>query len=391
MKLKGLTVGMLTIMSLQNACEDDAQPWNTDPKSTTGSGGGGGGEAVNNHGEQMFRALQNEIVSACGSCHTTGTDTPFLGSPEDDNPDPYVSITSWPRFVVKDAVTSKLLTWPNSAEHAGSKTDAPLEAKIQAWLEEEAKGVADVSKETKPTTTPFKPVMGFNAIYLDSIDAKFKGMAITFTADELTPKSLSIVDLTVHPKNDLGLALKHPLFSFYAQGSDVVDPDPIDSFSNVEENYEAGESGSLGPGTVILTNWRSGGKLSIAFDVLETIEPFDPGAGGGGTGPGSGCVAPQEFMDNAVGPLQANCTGCHGGNNTTATNAVDMSALGDDPETTCGQLRNRVNFGNPAQSQLFITTNPNGNATHPYKFNGNGGTFNNFVNALTAWIEQEGA
>ena len=53
------------------------------------------------------------------------------------------------------------------------------------------------------------------------------------------------------------------------------------------------------------------------------------------------------------------------------------------------QILNRVNPADPNGSQLFITTDPGGNAAHPYKFNGNGGDFNNFRNAVAKWIADE--
>ena len=150
---------------------------------------------------------------------------------------------------------------------------------------------------------------------------------------------------------------------------------------------EPGTAAEFGPGVLVLTNWEEGAKLSIAFAAVSVIDPLAEGGAGGGmpTGP---CDALQSFIDNASGPL-GNCTGCHGGGNQTATNAVDMSALGDDPDETCGQIKNRVNLADPAASQLFITTDPNGNASHPFKFGGNVGNFNNFVTAVSAWIQEE--
>jgi cytochrome c553 len=388
-KAAALSLMLLATALGAGACDGESgQPIGIRPPD--GAGGDGGAAAVNDQGEQMFRALETEFVSACGACHTTGNgDTPFLGSPEDSNPEPYQTITSWSGIIVKKAPASVLLSWPASGVHTGGAIETKLEAKLFAWLDEEAKAVADVTDDAKPTTAPFKPVMGFNAVYFDSIDKKFEGMALTFKAQEITPETLSLTNLQIHPTHKLGVAIKHPLFSFFAQGSNQVEPDPIDSFSNVDATFEAGESAALGPGSLLLTNWRTGGKLSVAFDTLDVVEPFDPGAGGGG--PVSGCVDPQAFNDNARGPLQNNCAGCHGGGNTTASNAVDMSSLDDDPEASCAQLHNRVNFDNPAQSQLFITTDPGGNATHPFKFGGNAGAFNNFVDAVTAWIEKEGA
>ena len=48
-----------------------------------------------------------------------------------------------------------------------------------------------------------------------------------------------------------------------------------------------------------------------------------------------------------------------------------------------------VNPDNPAQSQIFITTDPNGNASHPFKFGGNVNAFNAFRSAVSIWIQAE--
>jgi hypothetical protein len=95
-----------------------------------------------------------------------------------------------------------------------------------------------------------------------------------------------------------------------------------------------------------------------------------------------------EFEDNAVAALQP-CLQCHGGNNAGATAAVDMSELDTNPAATCGQVKNRVNLTTPAQSQLFLVTNPDGNASHNFKFNNNVGNWNNFVSDVTVWINAE--
>jgi hypothetical protein len=291
---------------------------------------------------------------------------------------------------VKPASGSQLLAWPRVSQHTGGPTNPSLEAKLQAWLEQEAKAIDD-GGENVLVIPPFRPIVpGFNAVYLDPLGAEYVGMAVTFTAEELTATSLSLTSMQVHPTLKKGVSLVHPLFTVYPAGSNEGNPDPVDSFSNVSQDVEPGLAAELGPGTVVLTNWVSGGKLSLAFESISLIDPLS-GMGGGGGGPVGPCSALQAFIDNAAGPLNTNCVSCHGGNNNTATNAVDMSALGTDPSETCGQILNRVNLGNPSASQIFITTDPNGNAGHPFKFGGvaNVGLFNNFVTAVSVWIQEE--
>ncbi len=373
--------GVVVCVALQAGCDD--------------AGGGlrlpsdGGGQAEPNLGEEMFRALEQDLFDSCGACHQQGgsADTPFLGV-RDGEPDPYVAITSWPGIIVKDADASLLITWPRVGQHTGGPTLKSLEDKLIAWLDQEAEAVAAV-EAGKPVIPPFRPIVpGFNAVYLDPLGADYTGMAVTFLAEELTATTLSLTNLEVHPTTKKGVHIEHPLFTVYPESAPDGMPDPVDSFSNLVQDIEAGISDDLGPGTLILTNWQTGGKLSIAFERIEAIDPT-AGEGGGGT-VGGVCNAVQAFVDNVAGPL-GNCTSCHGGANATATNAVDMSDLDSDPAATCGQIRNRVNLQTPAASQLFITTDPGGNAGHPFKFGGDAGAFNAFVSSVSVWIQQEGS
>ncbi len=367
-------------------CASDPPGLVAPTSSSTGSGGAGGDDGVN-PGEELFRALEDDLLSACGACHELGgsADTPFLGA-RDDGEDPYGAITSWPGIIVAKAENSVLLNWPRVGQHTGGPTSPALEAKLEAWLDVEAKALPELGDSL--VIPPFRPIVpGFNAVYLDALGDAYAGMALTFVADELTDRALSLTSMQIQPTLQKGISVEHPLFTVYPPSSDEGSPDPVDSFSNVTQDVEPGVASELGPGTLVLTNWLPGGKLSIAFAAVSPIDPLGMGGAGGG-GPTGPCNALSSFVDNAAGPL-GNCTTCHGGGNATATNAVDMSSLGTAPEETCGQVLNRVNLGNPGASQLFLTTDPNGNASHPFKFGGNVGNFNTFVSAVSLWIQDE--
>lgn len=364
-----------------------------EPTSNGGSGGGGtttsSTESVDK-ARQLFEGLADEMVSACGSCHDAGgfADTPFLREPR------YDSITSWPDIVTKDPNDSLLLTYSIiGGGHSGSNLDSDslkntLLPKVEAWLAEEAKAIADVPVEQKgKSVDPFAPILGFNAVYLDGIDKAFTGMAITFNANELTTSSMELTNVEVHTTSKMGIHMVHPLFSVYPKGGDP-NPDPADSFSNVDQYIDYGRSEALGPGTLILTNWVEGGKLQISFENIETYSTMSPDGGDGGLA--GGCVDLDSFNQNAKASF-GQCLGCHGGSNGQATAAVDMQGLVNDADVTnaCAQIRNRVNPEDPPQSQLFITTDPNGNAAHPYKFNQNQGAFTTFKDAVSLWIAAE--
>ena len=357
-----------------------------------GSGGtGGSGGASVNRGKELFAALEADLYKACGSCHDAGgiADTPFLAGP-----DVYATIVSWPGLVVKDAKESKLLTYPIAGpQHTYKKLDSDvykdtLLPAIQAWLTEEGKNIVTTMEvDAGKYIDPFAPIIGFNAVYLDALGDEYTGMALTFNAVLLDEHVLELADLEVHPTAALGVHLVHPLFSVFPVGK-PADPDPVDSLSNVDQYFDSGQAGTLGPGTLILTNWVAGGKLTIAF---QNIEPFSTMVGDGGTdgGPVGGCKDVASFNDNAAGLLKANCQNCHGGANGQAKGAVDMSALDSDPAAACSQIKNRVDPATTGQSQLFITTDPGGNAAHPYKFGGNNGNFDAFKQSVSKWISAE--
>ena len=361
---------------------------------SNGSGGGSGGGSVTtpNQGKELFAALEGDLYKACGSCHDAGgiADTPFLAGP-----DIYATIVSWPGLVVKDPKESKLLTYPVAGpQHTYKKIDSAaykdsLYPAVQAWLAAEGKNIvttgaaeADAGKHIPP----FAPIIGFNAVYIDALGGEYTGMALTFNAVLLSEHVLELDDLQVHPTAALGVHVVHPLFSVYPIGKEV-DPDPVDSLSNIDQTFEAGNAGTLGPGTLFLTNWQTGAKLALAFQTIESVAQMgDGGTDGGATG---GCKDVASFSANAVGLLKQNCQNCHGGNNGQAKGAVDMSALNNDEAAACSQVKNRVSPANVGASQLFITTDPGGNAAHPFKFGGDDGKFDAFKQSVSKWISAE--
>jgi hypothetical protein len=381
-------IGLAVAMSA-GAC--GSQPTSLNGTGASGAGGASGSGAAPNQGKQLFDMLEPTLYASCGPmCHEAGgiADAPFLAGP-----DRYQSITSWPGIIVKDATQSKLETYPVSGpQHPYKKLDQPpldttLFPQVKAWLAAEAAGIDTMGQPDAgtPFVQPFVPIMGFNAVYLTPFGMQFTGMAITFNADTVGG-ALELSDIEVHPTSAAGLHIVHPLFAVNPVGK-PADPDPVDSFSNVDQVFPAGQSMPLSPGTLILTNWVSGAKLSLAFEKVEIVVPSAADAGPeGGT---SGCKSMATFTSDAKQPLMDNCVMCHGGANAAAQGAIDMSKLGSDPAAACAQVRNRVSPANPPASQIFITTDPAGNAAHPYKFGGSNTKFGAFKTSLSMWIQAE--
>jgi hypothetical protein len=359
--------------------------------SSSGGGNGQGGAFVDN-GKELFSGIEQDLVDNCGTCHVPGgiADAPFLAEP-----DRYESILAWPGIVVANPDDSLFNTYAiTGGGHSGTNLDsAPndLQARVQEWLTAEAAAISAPPDTTKPHIDPVTPILGFNALYLTPLSTDLEGIAITFTAEELTPTSLKLSDITVHTTSAMGVHLVHPVFAVYPKGKDV-DPDPVDSFADLDHKFPESSAELLGVGTLILTNWESEAKLGVAFEIAEPYNSMTGAGGGGGAGGGStggACSAQAEFDASAKPQFQNKCVGCHGGSNGSATAAVDMSQLGSNSSAACGQILNRVDPTDPPSSQIFVTTDPNGNAAHPFKFAGSTTDFNNFKNQVSTWIQAE--
>ncbi len=387
-----VTAGMAVALGMSSTgCDSGGTPSLTSTSTSSGSGGDGSGGAFVDNGKDLWAGIEADMVASCGTCHEAGgiADTPFLALP-----DRYESMLAWPGIVVTNPDESLLLTYAiTGAGHSGTNLDTAandLQARVREWLEAEASAIGDPVDTTKPHLDPVTPIMGFNALYLNPLGTELEGIAITFTAEELTATSLKLTDITVHTTASTGVHVVHPIFSVYPKGGSV-DPDPVDSFADLDHKFPESSGEMLGVGTVILTNWEADAKLGLAF---ETAEPYSSMMGTGGAGAGGGaatgaCSAQAEFDASAKPQLQNNCVSCHGGNNGSATSALDMSDLANDSAAACGQILNRVNTGTPASSQIFVTTDPNGNAAHPFKFGGNATNFNTFKNQVSIWVSAE--
>ncbi len=345
----------------------------------TATGGSGGMAPLDARGFFEQKVLPG-LESECGACHKLGgpADEPFLA-----DPDPYVSITSWPAIVVKDATKSLLVTHPNEANHGGGQAP-PISDELKAvaleWLKMEAKNLPDAMGGLVYSVKPFKPILGgaFNNVYLDDIDPTLKFASISFNARELSDTLLQLKDLQVHPVEGQSIHVVHPLFTVYAPKSDP-DPDPVDSFSGVDQTFTLETQDlSLGTGELILANWKKDSYLGIAFEVIENQ---------GGGGPATDCTHLSDFQQQVVPQLQYCADTCHGGANVQANATMDLSKLNADPPAeACAQVRARITPGEPDASRIVIVTDPTQQAVHMYKFKGNKNNYQAFKTAVSPWI-----
>jgi len=356
-----------------------------------GAGGAGGGEQVAPDPYELFLKIEPKLVQVCGLCHKEGgsADAPFLAgtSPEQR----YASITAWPGIVVASPDQSILMTHPDSPTHGGGEAPGlPSEIKpdVLEWLAAESTNLPENSGDIGPSVKPFRPLLGgaFNTLYLADLGPEFEYMSISFNAQAIggtsdAPTMLWLQNITVHTVADNPLHIVHPVFTVYSPGK-PADPDPVDSFSNLDQTFTIDGENALGTGELVLTNWSKGAYLGVAFELIEVY--------GGNAGMGQGCKDLVSFQTNVVPAMQTCMTKCHGGTNPQAKGTMDLSELNAaSPVAACIEVRARIKAGDPAGSQILQVTDPIQPVVHMYKFEGDLNAYNAFKAKVEPWIMAE--
>ncbi len=357
-----------------------------------GGGGGGGAPPVAPTPYELFLKVEPELKMTCYICHRENgsADAPFLAgtTPEER----YASITSWPGIITPTAAESILLTHPDMPSHGGGEAP-PLPAAIKPdtiiWLTSEAANAPAAEIDKGPAVKPFKPLGGgaFNTVYLASLGPDFEFASISFNAKAIggtpdDPSLLWLTNITVHTVADKPIHIVHPLFTVYPAGA-PADPDPVDSFSNIDQTFTIDGNPTLGTGEVVLSNWKKGSYLGLAFELIEVY--------GGNPGGGTGCKDIATFQTVVVPQMQYCAMNCHGGKDPQAKGTMNLSELNAmTPTAACIEVRARIKPGKPEESQILLVTNPGPPiVVHKYKFDGNINQYNAFKDAVTPWILSE--
>jgi len=249
---------------------------------------------------------------------------------------------------------------------------------VGAWIDfYNANRVIGDGGDARPTISPFTPSMtATNSIDLAALDSTISGVKVTFTA-QMLGTSIQLSNIKVTTPASTGVHVVHPVFVIWDQNLTPT-PDPVDSFSNLDETVFSGSSSPLGPGTLVMPNFAAGDLISVAF---ATVEAKSGGTDGGTT---TGCKNLAMFVSN-VKPLLAanNCSSqCHVGASPTAGLKWDTT-----PDAAlCVVALTEINTTTPASSPLLQQPDPaQGGNGHPVKVN----PFTNFQTAVTAWINAE--
>lgn len=340
-----------------------------------GDNGGGPGGVVDMAPDVVGTFYSNVapiLKPACGGCHgVAGTSAPAFML---DTPDMLKNLLQYPGIIGTTPQTSRLYMKGQHEGPAFTPDQAPV---VSDWITfyNSNKPMTD-GGTSKPTIAPFTPSLTMpNSIDLAALDPMLTGVKITFTA-KMVGTSIELDNLTLAASASTGVHVSHPLFVTWDQNLEPT-PDPVDSFSNLDETVYAGQSAPLGPGTLILPNFATGSLLNVVFTLIE------PKAGGTDGGTTTGCKALTMFVQN-VKPLLASgtcSTNCHVGGAPVAGLKFDTT-----PDSAlCQVALTEINTTTPSLSLLLQKPDPNNNNGHQTKIN----PFTAYQTAVTNWINAE--
>ncbi len=317
------------------------------------------------------------MTASCAGCHAKngGVGPGFLAPP-----DMLRTMLTYPGIIGSTPDTSRIYA---KGQHEGPAL-TPQQAPVVAdWINlyNAHKPESGDAGANKPQLTPFKPVMGANTIELAALDAALVGGTITFNA-QMVGTSIELSSITVTTPKDSGAHMVHPLWVIWDTHYNPT-PDPVDSFSNLDETIPAGQSMPLGPGEVILPNFQQGFLVNVVFQLLEakTVENPD---GGGVVGGGGGCKNLMGFDSIAKPTLGSTCATCHaqaGNSAQMAFSLLGINNAGGDAQA-CANTLGEINVNTPAMSAIYTYTDPASGIQHPFKFPSK----SNFADA---WISTE--
>ncbi len=377
-----------------------------------GSKGDSSGGANGDGGQDpqvLFRALQSDLVKACGgangSCHVTGS---YMMAPRWlAGPDPYLSAKSYRGIipVTHEPDDSIVLS---QVRHEGPAlkdiTAAPgqrtLFDRVAEWI------TAEAPPPPLPNTGAFYVRSGFNLVHLDNIDPKLVGASITFLATDMN-QVLNLTALKLTAPANANVHVTAPFFVLLPR-SGKVNADPMVNGFQGELTVGAGETKDLFAGKMILLRWDTNGQLKIVFQAIDTTP---------GQAPSSACVALDKFTGSAVPAMQmtvqvvdpdegdggvgggdggtvigtGSCIGCHGDTSATpvyppAVNAMDLRNYDTDPATACLNAKRWIDFMDPSSSTILLNPQGKANPMHPMK---PVGASDPIVTGISAWVTAE--
>ncbi len=350
---------------------------------STGTGGNAGSTGTMGGGGDMGAQVDADFLAnvapivraACQSCHGDGGIAPnhFFS----ESPSLLSNVLAYPDLIGTTPQSSLIYT---KGQHEGPALTPDEATTVAAWITEYNAALAasmsgDGGAAARPSIAPFAPAMtGMNTMDLSKLDPTLAGQTITFTA-KMVGTSIQLSAITVNASSTMGVHIAHPLFVIWDSMMNPT-PDPIDSFSGLDETVYMTTTAPLGPGTLVLPNFVAGDMINVVFSTIESKS----GMAGTTT---LACKSLTMFTSNVKPLLMSNTcsTNCHVGANPTA--GLNWATTPD--AALCATALGEINTTTPAMSQLLLQPDPAQNNGHPQKVN----PFTNFQTAVTNWINAE--
>lgn len=364
---------ILIAMLASGGCLGSALNNSGDGGSGNGGGGGGNVDMAPDVVGKFYSDVAPILTPACGGCHgVTGQPAPaFMLA----MPDMLQNLLQYPGIIGPTPEKSRLYAKGQHEGPAFTPDQAPV---IADWINfyNANKPMTDGGAAAAPTIAPFTPQMGAtNTIDLAALDATLAGMKLTFSAKMIGAEQIELSNITLAPSASTGVHVMHPLFVVWDENLDPH-PDPVDSFSNVDETVFAGQTAPLGPGTLIMP-YKAGELLNVVFTRIEA----KMGSADGGTV--TGCKATAMFVQNVKPILQQ--SGCANNCHTAAANTAGLNWATTPDDALCALALHEVDLTTPANSKMLKEPNPASNPDHPNKIN----PFTAYQTAVTNWINAE--
>lgn len=343
-----------------------------------------GGPATVDAAEFFSTRVEPMLGSRCGGCHAADRVGPDFLRPA---PDVRTTLLGYPALVdLERPASSRLIT---KGEHSGPALSATEAETVETWIgHEAAEGTMVDPIDVEIATNAVDVVEGFNVLPLDRIG--LPGSVLHFVASRVGDGFfLDSVQVVAGPT---GARLEHPVFVTWIDGTPI--PDPVDRFAGLEIEIEPNTSGTFDSGTVVITEFPEGSQLSVHFDAATPLTggPMPTDDGGMPMPTTDGCTELEAFRTSVSEQLGTYCTRCHGGGDSAATAAMDMTRVRstDDGQLLmgCNQVLGRITPASPSASGLFVQPDPASGGAHPFKF-GTTREHEAFRASILAWFEME--
>jgi cytochrome c553 len=355
-----------------------------DGSATVGDGGASGNGAVDmapNFITLFYANVAPIITSACAGCHGVADGAgPAFMMPQ---PDLLKNVLSYPGIIGPTPEKSRLYM---KGGHEGPALTPDQAKTVHDWIAFYDASLPADGGVVPPSVSPFAPNMtAVNTIDLSAFDASLAGNTLTFMA-KMVGTSIELSKITITTTAKTGVHAAHPLFVMWDQNLNPT-PDPVDSFSNVDETVAAGSSAPLGPGTLIMPAFPMGGLVNVVFTTIETKTESSDG------GTTTGCKNVASFKTNVQPNVTGtggllNCSSCHGQQGNAAANVWDIVNLANDAADGCASTLGEINTTTPAMSKIFLKVDP-ASATPHQGGKLQAGQVSAFESAITTWINAE--